>query len=131
MRSKNNTPLAIFSGTVFAHTGRGKSLGYPTANLLLSQPIEHGIYISQTVVSSTWHPSVTFIGVPKTFTDQSVERAETHILNGSFELVGQAITVELLKFIRPIKKFPSIRELTRAIQQDVEQAKAYFEAFTN
>lgn len=126
MRSKNNLPLAQCSGKVYSHTGRGTSLGYPTANIQLTQPIEHGVYISRTLIGDQRHASVTFIGVPTLFSDQSFERAETHILEGRYQLVGKIITIELLKFLRPIKKFSSIHALIQAIQQDVAQAKTYF-----
>lgn len=127
MRSKNNLEVVRFTGQVYAHSGRGTSLGFPTANLKLRQPLEHGIFISRTQVNGEWHPSVTFIGVPKTFSEEAQERAETHILKGTYELVGQTITVELLQFLRPNQKFSSIPELIKAITADVAEAQAYFE----
>lgn len=126
MRSKNSSPVISFSGKVYAQSGRGKGLGFPTANIQLKSKIEHGIYVSRTKIGENWHPSVTFVGVPKTFSAETQERAETHILKGEFELVGRELVVELLKFLRPNKKFASIVELTKAIQDDVAEAKAYF-----
>lgn len=130
MKSKNNpefTVLESFSGVVYANLGRGKQLGYPTANVKLTKKIPHGVYISQTRWQEKWLPSLTFIGVPTTFEDLE-ERAETHILDVHVELVGQEITVELLKFIRANKKFENVAELQQAIQQDEFQARSFFVA---
>lgn len=101
-------------------------MGFPTANIRLSQPVKHGIYVSRTQIQDIWYPSVTFVGIPKTFTQEALERAETHILEGNFELVGQVLTVELLKYLRPNQEFSSVSELIKAITNDVAQAKEYF-----
>lgn len=126
VRLKNSLILDSFSGKVVAHAGRGKGLGFPTANVLLTKKIPAGIYISQTRIQQEWHPSVTFIGVPITFAEDTLERAETYILKGDFELAGTTIAVELLQFIRENKKFDSVSDLVAAIQADVTQANDFF-----
>ncbi len=103
-------------------------MGYPTANVRLSQPFRHGVYISRALVDQTWHPSLTFVGIPSTFATDTEERAETHILEGDFDLVGKELRVELLQFVRNNKKFDNPDELIHAIQQDVLLAKSFFVA---
>lgn len=130
MKSKSNSGqyLGSFSGKVYAHLGRGKQIGYPTANVQLDKKIPHGVYISQAFVNGAWHPSLTFVGIPRTFIEDSAERAETYILEGEFELVGQELKVELLVSLRENKKFAGVPELIQAIEQDVSQAKSFFAA---
>lgn len=127
MKSKNkSTPYLQFTGEVQSHTGRGKSLGFLTANMIVHPFPSPGIYISRTLVKDRWLPSVTFVGTPKTFSDDALERMETHILDGRYELVGTTITVELLVFIRENKKFPQVSELVQAIQTDIQTARDFF-----
>lgn len=125
MKSKNSS-LGFFSGIVYAHLGRGKDIGFPTANVKIQHMLPHGVYISRTLVGNEWHPSITFIGIPPTFEEDTMERTETHILRGSFELVGQKISVELLKFLRKNQKFSSIQDLIQAITSDKKQALQFF-----
>ena len=51
--------------------------------------------------------------------------AETNIFNYNGNLYGKTIKVELLKFIRPEKKFSDLRELSTQVQHDIETAKSY------
>lgn len=128
MKLKNKlgpSVLGEFSGVVYKHLGRGTQLGFPTANVRLNKKFPHGVYISQTQVGDRWYPSLTFIGIPTTFSDPD-ERAETYILEGKFDLVGTTIQVKLLVFLRTNKKFSTAAELIQAIQQDESQAKDFF-----
>ena len=56
-----------FWGKVKTYARRGKTLGFPTANIDLHKNIPEGIYISQTKVEGKIHPSLTFIGKARTF----------------------------------------------------------------
>lgn len=127
LRNKLETILGSFSGVVCTNQGRGKQLGYPTANVQLAQHLPHGVYISQATVGGKTYPGLTFIGIPTTFKDPD-ERAETHLLDQELDLVGQEITVELLEFVRENKIFSSAEELIQAIQQDEQQARSFFAA---
>lgn len=117
--------MNILKGTVIVGRKRGKTLGFPTANILLNQDILHGIYISETTLDSLSYPSLTFIGIAETFGETS-PLAETYILNFDEDIYGKKITVTLLKKIRHSKKFDSADKLIKQMQKDEQEAKKYF-----
>lgn len=114
-----------FWGKVRRHNQRGKKLGFPTANINLHKPIPDGIYISKTKLENRTYPSVTFIGMAKTFGEIRFH-VETYILDFNQNLYGKWITVELLKKIRENKKFNSADELIKQMREDEKIAREYF-----
>lgn len=114
-----------FWGKVKRSFGRGKKLGFPTANINLSKKIPEGIYISRTKVENVWRPSLTFIGTAKTF-NETEYKAETYFLDFNQNLYGKWISVELIKRIRGNKKFNSAEDLTMQMKLDEQKARKYF-----
>ena len=114
-----------FWGIVKRHNRRGKSLGFPTANIKLHKEILEGIYISKTKIGNTFYPSVTFIGAPKTFNEKKVH-AESYILDFKKDIYNRWITIELIKKIRENKKFNSANDLIKQMKKDEQVARNYF-----
>ena len=114
-----------FWGKVRKHQQRGKKLGFPTANVNLYKNIPEGIYISKTKVKNLIYPSLTFIGIAKTFNEQTYQ-AEVYILDFKKDLYGSWITVKLLKKIRANKKFNSEKDLIAEMKKDEKIAREYF-----
>ncbi len=115
-----------FSGTVIEGKKRGKSLGYPTANVALDKPISQGIYISEIVIDDVRYPALTFIGDARTFGDQEV-LSETYVLSFDQDIYGKQVNISLLKKIRENMKFESAEKLVEQMKQDEEEAQEYFE----
>ncbi len=114
-----------FWGKVRTHNKRGKSLGFPTANVNLFKKIPEGIYISKTRIGKTLHPSLTFIGIAKTFNEKKFH-AETYILDFNQDIYGKWISVNLIKKIRDNKKFSSAKELIKQMKKDEQEARKFF-----
>ena len=114
-----------FWGKVRRGKARGKSLGFPTANIALHKPISEGIYISKTRIYGVWMASVTFIGKAKTF-HETVYQSETYILHYNKQIYGIWITNLLLKKIRGNQAFKSPTDLVRQIKADVKMTRKYF-----
>lgn len=112
-------------GKVRRGKGRGKALGFPTANITLRRAIPEGIYIARTRADNRWHPSLVFIGSAKTFGETNVN-AESYILSFDKELYGHWISIRLLKKIRENKKFASKEDLVAQMKEDGKKAKRYF-----
>lgn len=114
-----------FWGKVRKHNQRGKTLGFPTANVALHKNIAEGIYISKTKINGEEYKSVTFIGTAKTFNEKRFN-AETYILDFNENIYGCWITIEVLKKIRRNKKFDSVEELIEQMKKDEQVARKYF-----
>ncbi len=114
------------SGVVSTGEGRGRTLGWPTANLRL--PSERvapadGIYASITIIDHERHDSVAYIGTRPTF-DGGERRLEISILDGTHELYGRALTVEFIGRVRGDVRFDGGEALSRQIASDTESARS-------
>lgn len=118
-------PLYTFRGKVREGKKRGENLGFPTANVRLSQSIPSGIYISLVKIADEIHPALTFIGDAKTF-DETLFQAETYILDFNKNLYGKWLSVRLLKKIRDNEKFTSAQALVKQMKEDEKEARTFF-----
>jgi len=113
------------TGKVVTGDRRGRSLGFPTANLDLrpdqALPAD-GIYATITHTDDNSLPSVTNIGIRPTF-DEKKRLVETYILDFQGDLLGQKITVDLVDRLRDEKRFDTVDELKAQITKDVEQSR--------
>lgn len=116
-----------FWGKVRKHNQRGEKLGFPTANINLNKDIPEGIYLSLLKLGNKTYPSLTFIGMAKTFAETRFH-AETYILDFNQNIYGKWITVELIKKIRDNKKFSSADELIKQMKKDEQMTRKYFKS---
>ena len=117
------------TGLVVHGAGRGRPLGFPTANLLppLSQALPpDGVYVSRAYLNYHSHPAVTNIGRCPTF-GEGERTVEVHLLDFSGEVYGQEIKIELIERLREERRFSSVEELIEQIKKDVEQARKMLE----
>ena len=119
------------TGTIVRGAGRGKDLGFPTANLHLAEPLAvpaHGIYASFATVApegeSEVYRSVTSIGVRPTFGDANARTIETYLLDYDADLYGRTLRLHLVAKLRDELKFTSIEDLIAQMEQDVIHARA-------
>ncbi len=116
------------------HVGRGdrigRTLGFPTANLMLPDLDSrllppNGVYLSRTRLhDGRLYDSVTNIGVRPTIEGHPEMRIETHLLDFDEDIYDTDIRVCLLERMRPERKFASRDELSRAIAADKEDRKS-------
>lgn len=116
--------LFFLSGRVVKGAGRGKIIGFPTANLEI-EPQRlipgNGVYASFVTRRGQRLRSITNIGFNPTFTDSKVKQVETYILDFNDDLYGEILKVELTAKIRDEKKFSSASELVAQIALDVKE----------
>jgi riboflavin kinase/FMN adenylyltransferase len=119
-------PFAV-TGTVRRGAGRGASLGFPTANLAVDNElmVQDGVYVTRTVHRGRTLRSVTNVGSRPTFADQEFA-VETHLLDATEDLYGEAIEVAFLARLRQELRFASPQALVEQIRKDVERARAFF-----
>ena len=121
----------ILSGTVVHGRGLGRTLGAPTANLLVRPGIiapAFGVYASRAVLpDGETHPAVTNVGVrPTVSREEAGVTVEPWILDYQGDLYGKTIRLELHKRLRPERRFDSVDELRAAILQNAEETRIYF-----
>ena len=118
--------MQLFWGKIIGGQKRGKTLGFPTANMALHKNIPEGIYVSSVRIDKKWHNALTFVGKAITF-GATKPFAESYLMDFSGNLYGKYITVKLLEKIRENKKFDSAAELIKQMEKDFGVAKQYFE----
>lgn len=117
-------------GRIIKGEGRGKKIGFPTANLDFAPerivPAK-GVYITRSQIGDMLYQSVTNIGINPTFKNDEVLSIETFLLDFDRDIYGEEIEVIFLKRLRDEKKFSSVNKLIDQISSDVNNARKYFE----
>lgn len=116
------------SGEVLHGRHIGSRLLAPTTNLVpttrkLLPP--NGVYISRTLVNGREYGGITNIGYKPTV-GEKFRGVETYMFDFDEDLYGCDITVQLLKFLRPEKKFDSIDLLREQMKQDIGVGRSFF-----
>ena len=114
------------AGTVIDGEKRGRTLGFPTANLEAEAHRlvpRFGVYLVRAWVDENEECfGVANVGVKPTFTE-CPPLIEVFLLDFKRDIYGQRLTVEFLNFIRPEKRFGSAQELVAQMKDDVEKAR--------
>jgi riboflavin kinase/FMN adenylyltransferase len=113
-------------GKVTSADKRGRTLGFPTANLDIKpqQALPgNGVYASIAQVDGKQFASATNIGTRPTF-GKSKNWVETHLLNYEGDLYGKEIRVEFVQKLRDERSFASSEKLASQIGKDVQEADA-------
>lgn len=115
----------ILSGKVMSGRQIGRTIGTPTANILIPEEVvvpKLGVYATECLVDGVRHKAVTNIGSRPTVGGHQT-RAESWLLDFDGDLYGKEITLYFRKFLRPEQKFDSLEALKAQIQQDADQAR--------
>ena len=113
-------------GVVVAGEGRGRTLGFPTANLTQIDVMTpgHGVYAAiATTESKTTHRSAVHIGPNPTFDDSSSTKVEVHLMNYDGDLYGQSMTIDFIERVRPVQRFESADALVRQLNLDIQSVR--------
>ena len=104
---------------------RGRDLGYPTANLHLSDdcPLLYGIYSVKVKTEDGWHDGVASYGRRPTF-DNGAVVFEVFLFDFKGDLYGKTLRVHLISYLRGEQKFDSAEALVAQMDRDSEEAKA-------
>lgn len=120
--------MKILSGEKYSGEGRGRTLGFPTINVLLSDlsEEEYGVYAVKIFLKKDRHEyfGVAHFGARPTFEDARFS-AEVHLFSFS-ELLPDGVPIEILRFIpkiRDIQRFSSVEELKDQISRDISSTK--------
>ena len=118
------------AGTVIHGDKRGRQIGFPTANVGLSDeyllpPV--GVYAVRLKVHGEWYDGVCNIGYKPTFKEDERQLSiEVHLFEFNKDIYDQNVTVEWHMRIRAEKKFNGIDELVEQIAKDKENSPRIF-----
>jgi riboflavin kinase/FMN adenylyltransferase len=122
--------FVALSGRVVPGEGRGRGMGFPTANLDLPAwqllP-EIGIYAGYLRLDGQRHQAAVSVGTNPTFGGDHVI-VEAFVLDFDGELSGREVDVDLVKRIRAEKRFDSAEDLVAEMTRDVEKAREILDA---
>ena len=121
-------PFSI-AGKVLHGEKRGRTIGFPTANVLLKRckaPV-NGVFAVTVTVAGTNYSGVANIGHRPTVNGQR-SQLEVHLFDFNSDLYGQFISVALVSKIREEMKFDSFELLHQQIQKDASVAKSLLRA---
>ncbi len=117
-------PYQVSGSVVPGRNRGGKLLGFPTANIQLTDELcpKTGIYAVSVNCLGKRHLGVANIGYSPTFDNQEFT-IEVHVLDFDSDLYDKPITIKFIEWIRDEIKFSGISELSDQIARDVETAR--------
>jgi riboflavin kinase/FMN adenylyltransferase len=111
-------------GVVVPGSHRGRTLGFPTANLRTPNELipGYGVYAVRAAVDGQWLKGVASIGVRPTFGGGPVS-IEVYLFEFNEDIYGRHLDLSFVARLRGEEKFPDAESLVRQMYKDAEQAK--------
>ena len=123
------------SGTISSSTasvtrgaGRGRELGFPTANVCTENELvpPSGVYATLVTIDGVVHPSITNIGFRPTFGDVDRQVIETHLFDVDRDLYDAPLRLSFVQRLRDERAFPDVDALRAQIDADCRVAQRLF-----
>ena len=126
MKEKTLLPL-VLTGKIVHGKGLGKTVGMPTANLCVPDEAlpEVGVYATRVRIDERVFDSITNIGRRPSVDHEKHITVETYIFDFDENIYGETLELEVIQFLRPVKKFQSLVEVHEQVKKDIEEAKKY------
>jgi riboflavin kinase / FMN adenylyltransferase len=105
---------------------RGRTLGFPTANLVPDPKLvvpDHGVYACRAEVAGETYVAAVNVGVRPTFKTGRGLLVEAFLLDFSGDLYGQPLRLEFLERLRGERRFESVDALVRQMDRDVVETR--------
>jgi riboflavin kinase / FMN adenylyltransferase len=118
----------FLDGVVARGAGRGRGLGFPTANIATENELvpPAGVYATTVTIDGIIHPSVTNIGMRPTFGDVDHPVVETHIFDVDRDLYDTTVRLSFVQRLRDERPFPDVDALRAQIEADCRSARRLF-----
>ena len=121
-------------GMVVSGQQRGRQIGFPTANLQLSENYvipKKGVYAVEVEIKGKRYAGMCNIGHNPTFNFNDQVSIETYILDFSEDIYGKEMTLDFYEYLREEKRFGSIGELMKQLEEDYQYVRSYFKLNLN
>jgi riboflavin kinase/FMN adenylyltransferase len=118
----------ILDGTVVRGDQRGRTIGFPTANLCTDNELlpPNGVYATTARIGPDVHPTVTNIGTRPTVDQSGRTVVETHIFDLDRDLYGTPLRIGFVQRLRDERAFESLELLRAQIDADCQRARVLF-----
>ncbi|MFT5916346.1 MAG: riboflavin kinase/FMN adenylyltransferase [Flammeovirgaceae bacterium] len=120
----------MLTGTVVKGKQIGRTIGYPTANVAVSNPNklipENGIYAIRAEVRGKLHNGMLYIGTRPTLGDKLEQSIEANLFDFSADIYDEKIRIFFLKTLRGDQKFDGLESLKKQLDLDKEMALKVF-----
>lgn len=111
-----------FTAKVIKGGGKGKKIGFPTANLdNTNLKLDYGVYLAKAEINSKVFSALLHFGPKKTFNNKKIS-CEIHLIGFDLDIYGKNVIITTMKKIRDVVKFASVEELKKQIRKDITQA---------
>ena len=109
--------MKLITGKVIYGIQKGRTLGFPTANINIDKNLEIGIYAGHIIINEKKYNCAVY--------SPGEKKLEAFIFDFSEDIYGKNITIEIIKKIRDKKTFKNNAEAIKQITKDVLEAKKY------
>jgi riboflavin kinase / FMN adenylyltransferase len=115
-------------GRVVAGAMRGRTVGFPTANLSTDNELlpPNGVYATTLTLDGVVRPSVTNVGVRPTVDSSGQLSVETHVFDFERDIYGASVRVGFVQRLRDERRFESLDALKMQIGADCDRARVLF-----
>jgi riboflavin kinase/FMN adenylyltransferase len=113
-------------GIVAHGDARGRTIGFPTANIALGRHLEpaRGVYaVTVRLPNGQWHPGVANIGRRPTVNEGPESRLEVNVFDFDDDIYGAELSVALHAYIREERRFSGLDALKKQIAADATKAR--------
>lgn len=109
-----------FKAKVIFGRGRGRQIGFPTANLAITDlSIAYGVYLVKVRLHNKSYQGLLHYGPKKTFSEPL--SVEAHIKNFNKNIYGRTLEIEVGRKIREVRKFAGEEALKKQIKKDLQE----------
>jgi riboflavin kinase/FMN adenylyltransferase len=119
----------LLEGTVVEGDGRGRELGFPTANIVPADDLVcpgHGVYAA----FADGQPAAVNVGIRPTFETGRGLLVEAYLIDFEGDLYGRTLRIAFVSRLRGERRFPGVEELIAQMHRDVEEARRLCASFT-
>lgn len=117
------------SGEVVYGNGLGRGIGFPTANLALTDDCitpKYGVYLTFVIRDGVQYPAITNVGMKPTV-ERNYPCIETHLMHFDRDLYGRRIEVHFCRYLRDTVKFAGMDALRAQLERDKAACLDYFQ----